>query len=173
MSSSDANEWKSAIDEELAAHEKHGTWKLEVPEAGIKIVTCRWMFKRKTAPTGEITRYKARLCARGFGTDFGYTYAPVVRYDTVRALLAIEAANDYEMAQLDVKNAYLNGMLEHEVWMEPSEGLQLTDGKAKCRLIKAIYGLPESTYCWNKRINAELLKLNLSRNSVDRSPNRA
>lgn len=168
MSSSDANEWKSAIDEELAAHDKHGTWNLEVPEAGTKIVTCKWVFKRKTTPTGEITRYKARLCARGFGSVFDYTYAPVVRYDTVRALLAIAAANDYEMAQLDVKNAYLNGMLEREVWMEPPEGLKLEDGKAKCRLIKAIYGLPESAYCWNKRINAELLKLNLNRSGADR-----
>lgn len=105
------------------------------------------MFKRKTAPTGEITRYKDRLCARGFGIDFSYTYAPVVRYDTVRALLAIAAAYDYEMAQLDVKNAYLNGMLEREVWMKPPESLKLEDRKTKCRLIKAIYGLPESAYC--------------------------
>jgi len=168
MSSSEADEWKSAIDEELSAHDKHGTWKLEIPEAGTKIVTCKWVFKRKTTPNGEITRYKARLCARGFGTNFGYTYAPVVRYDTVRALLALAAANDYEMAQLDVKNAYLNGVLEREVWMEPPRGLKLKSGKEKCRLIKAIYGLPESAYCWNKRINTELLKLNLRRCSADR-----
>jgi len=168
MSSNEAKEWKSAIDEELAAHDKHGTWKLEVPRAGTKIETCKWVFKRKTSPTGEITRYKARLCARGFESVHSNTYAPVVRYDTVRVLLAIAAANDYEMAQLDVKNAYLNGLLEREVWMEPPEGLKIEDKKMKCRLVKAIYGLPESAYCWNKRINAELLKLNMCSSSADR-----
>ncbi|KAG7197689.1 hypothetical protein KM043_014451 [Ampulex compressa] len=72
------------------------------------------------------------------------------------------------MAQLDVKNAYLKGIFECEVWMEPLEGLQVANRKTKCRLTKAICGLPESAYCWNKRLNAELLMLNLKRSSADR-----
>ena len=74
--------WDQAIQKELAAHDKNGTWKI-VPSPGDRnIVTCKWVFKVKYLPDGSIDKYKARLVARGFsqkpGEDFGETYAPVV-----------------------------------------------------------------------------------------------
>lgn len=96
----DAEYWKQAIHEEISAHMCNKTW-VKVPKlADKKLISCKWIFKRKVTP-GELDRYKARLVARGFsqryGVDYVDTYAPVVRYESIRMLLAMAAAENLEM----------------------------------------------------------------------------
>lgn len=82
----------------------------------------------KYKANGEIDKYKARLVARGcsqkFGIDYEETFAPVVRYDSVRTLLAIAAAQDLEIYQFDVKTAFLHLNLDKNIYMKQSYGFK-------------------------------------------------
>ena len=104
---------------------------------------------------GSVARYKARLVARGCGqkagVDYGELFSPVVRYETVRAVLSLAAAQQLKMKQFDIKTAFLHGKLDDDVYMSQPTGYQ--DGTAKvCKLKRSLYGLKQSPKCWNKRI---------------------
>jgi hypothetical protein len=95
-------------------------------------------------------RYKARFVIKGysqvFGLDYTETYAPVAKNYSLRLILAIAAAKNLEMIQLDVKTAFLYGTLDEEIYMKQPEGFVIP-GKEKevCRLIKSIYGLKQAS----------------------------
>lgn len=95
---SEADNWKAAIKEELAAHQKNGTWTHEPLPEGKKTLSCSWVFKTKYTEDPNMNRYKARLCLRGFmqqpGIDYDEIFAPVVRTYSVRTLIAIAAMRD-------------------------------------------------------------------------------
>lgn len=100
MKRPDANKWEQAIYKEIATRKKNSTWKIDGQPEDRKLIDCKWVFKVKQTP-GEEDRYKARLVARGFtkraGIDYEETYAPVVRYESIRALLGKAASKDLEM----------------------------------------------------------------------------
>jgi hypothetical protein len=97
--------------------------------------------------------------ARGFtqqyGIDYYETFAPVVRMESLRILLAIAANEDLEIHQMDVITAYLAGELEEEIYMKPPAGLP-SSGRKVCRLRKGLYGLKQSARVWNQRIGTKL-----------------
>ncbi|WJZ93160.1 hypothetical protein VitviT2T_012120 [Vitis vinifera] len=111
--------WKAAVDEEVRALEKNGTWEITNLPRGKKPVGCKWIFTVKYKADGNVDRYKARLVAKGFtqsyGIDYQETFAPVAKLNTVRVLLSLATNLDWSLHQLDVKNAFLNGDLEEEV----------------------------------------------------------
>ena len=115
------------------------------------------MFKIKRLPNGQIDKYKARLCARGFtqqyGIDYFETFAPVVRMESLRILLTLAAAWDWEIHQMDVVSAYLLGELEENAFIAAPEGLDLPPGKA-LKLVKGMPGLKQSGRTWNQKITA-------------------
>ena len=96
------------------------------PPEGSKPIECKWIFKKKTDTDGNVTPYKARLVAKGFqqiqGIDYEETCSPVAMLKSVRILLAIAAYFDYEIWLMDVKTAFLNGMLSEDVYMIQPEG---------------------------------------------------
>jgi hypothetical protein len=104
---------------------------------GSNIIGCRWVYAIKRDAAGNIVRYKARLVAQGFsqvsGVDFFDTYAPVAKMASIRTVLALSAQYDYEIHQVDIKNAFLNGeFLENEaIYMKLPQGVKLTDEKGK------------------------------------------
>ena len=108
------------------------------------MVGCKWIYKIKTRSDGSIERYKARLVAKGFtqeyGVDYEETFAPVARISYVRALLVVAAASKWDLFQMDVKNAFLNGNLSEKVYMQPPLGLSVESNKV-CHLRRALYGL--------------------------------
>ena len=150
----EATHWKQAADEEMEALNKVNTWKLvELPE-GQKPVGCRWIFTVKTDNNGSIERYKARLVAKGYaqepGIDFNEPFAPVVRLNTLRALLAYSVQNNVMIHQMDVTTAFLNGSLAEEVYMEQPPGYIVLEKKhLVCYLQRSLYGLKQSPRCWN------------------------
>ncbi|KAM1881703.1 hypothetical protein ACFX13_003279 [Malus domestica] len=96
-------------------------WTLVDPPEGIVPVGNKWVFKRKIGVDGNVETYKARLVAKGYrqreGIDYEETFSPVAMIKSIRILLAIAAYYDYEIWQMDVKTAFLNGYLEEELYM--------------------------------------------------------
>eukprot|EP00762_Andalucia_godoyi_P005319 ANDGO_06802.mRNA.1 Retrovirus-related Pol polyprotein from transposon TNT 1-94 len=105
----------------------------ELPQCG-KAIGCRWIFRTKKDANGNVERYKARLVASGYGQnpgiDFTEAFAPVAKFSSIRTILAIAALERFEVHQMDVKTAFLNGNLEEEVFMEQSDGT-IEKGKEK------------------------------------------
>ena len=103
---------------ELASLQAHGAWSLQQTPAGVKPIPLEWV-KVKTDAAGQTQRFKAKLVAKGFhqreGVDSDEAYAPVSKHATLRALLALVAARDLQLHQLDISTAFLNGHLGEEV----------------------------------------------------------
>ena len=87
--------------------------------------------------------------------DYNETFAPVVCLETIHTLLALAVAEDWEIEQMDIKGAYLNGSIKEEIYMKQPDGY---DDKAGClcRLIKSLYGLKQAGREWNKEFNKQL-----------------
>ncbi|RVW98013.1 Retrovirus-related Pol polyprotein from transposon TNT 1-94 [Vitis vinifera] len=114
--------WKVAVMEEMQALKKNDTWEIVELPKGKYPVGCKWVFTIKYKSYGDIERYKARLVAKGvtqtFGVDYNETFAPVAKLNTIRVLLSLAANLDWSLHQMDVKNAFLNGELDEEVYMD-------------------------------------------------------
>ena len=113
------------------------------------MIGLRCVYKIKHNEDGSIQKYKARLVAKGYsqqpGIDFNETYAPVVRMETIRSVLALAAQFKLQVYQLDVKLAFLNGELEEEVYVEQPQGYIIKGKEDKVyRLQKALYGLKQA-----------------------------
>ena len=121
---------------------------------GRKAVGSKWVFKLKVGPDGMVHRHKARLVAQGFlqkyGLDYDETFSPVVRFESLRTVIALAVQNGLKLHQMDVTTAFLNGELDEEVYMKQPEGFA-TKGQEDlvCKLKRSIYGLKQSPRCWN------------------------
>src|SRR5579875_2010750 len=152
----------------------NGTWKLAPLPKDRKSVGCKWVFKTKKDALGNVMRYKARLVARGFsqveGVDFNETFAPVAKFSTIRCILALGAAMDLEMHQMDVKTAFLNGELEEDIYMDQPQGfVQRGKENLVCKLKKSLYGLRQSPRAWYEKIHHFFAKEGFNRSHVDHS----
>jgi len=117
---------------------------------------------------GNIIVFKARLVAKGFkqihGIDYDETFSPVAMLKSVRILLAIAAFYDYEIWQMDVKTAFLNGFLKEDVYMTQPEGFVDPENPRKvCKLQRSIYGLKQASRSWNLRFDEAIKKFNFVR----------
>ncbi|RVW27977.1 Retrovirus-related Pol polyprotein from transposon TNT 1-94 [Vitis vinifera] len=118
--------WKNAMLEEICALEDNHTWKLVDLPQGKKVVGCKWVFAVKVNPDGFVARLKARLVARGYAQTYGVgysdTFSPVAKLNSVRLFISIAASQQWMIHQLDIKNAFLHGDLEEEVYLEQPPG---------------------------------------------------
>lgn len=161
--------WKHAINEEMEALQKNETWELVNLPPGKKIIGCRWIYTIKVNPDGNIDRYKAKLVAKSytqkFGIDYDDTFAPVAKMNTIRILMTIAANEDWPLRQFDVKNAFLNGILEEEVYMDQPPGIDCN--KKVCRLKRALYGLKQSPNAWFARFSTFMKKVGYKQSDAD------
>ena len=156
-----ADKWKQAMDTEMQTLLERGTWELTELPPGKKPVGVKWVFKIKTNANGSLDKFKARLVAKGFtqieGEDFYQIFAPVSDYTTARMLLAVAAVRKYAIIQLDVKNAFLYGDIDANIYMKQPDGYH--DGTTKvCKLVKALYGLKQSPRMWYHKLSEILEK---------------
>jgi hypothetical protein len=155
--------WQKAMEDKMASLLENKTWEIETVPEGVKPVPVKWVYKIKTDANGNVERYKARVCAKGFrqkqGIDFEEVFAPVSRQPTVRALLSVAAVQNLEVEQLDVKTAFLNGDLEEDVWMEQPAGYTEGGPEKACHLRKALYGLKQAPRAWHLKLTSEMEKI--------------
>lgn len=167
--STESNQWMKAVEEELNSLEENNTWDIVGRPHNCNVIGNKWVFKLKTLPNQE-AKFKARLVAKGYsqsaGVDYTEIFSPVVRYETVRSVLAIAAIKDLEMVQFDVKTAFLNGGLKETIYMEVPEGIAHKPNKV-CRLKKSLYGLKQASRAWNSNFVQFLKSCNLEQSKVD------
>ena len=149
-----AKEWKIVAEQEYHSLMENETWKLTKLPEGHKPIGSKWVFKVKYRSDGTVERFKGRLVAKGFaqtyGIDYNETFSPVVRFSSIRALLAFAVQNHMLIHQMDVVTAFLNCKLDEEIYMHQPDGYAV-QGKEHlvCRLKKSLYGLKQSPRCWN------------------------
>jgi hypothetical protein len=169
MDRPDADRWRAAMEEELAALERHRVWTLAELPPGRTALPAKWVLVTKPAEGGGV-RYKARLVAKGFmqveGRDYTDVYAPVSKHATLRALLAKAAREDLHLRQLDVKTAFLNGDLEEEIYLQQPDGFQDDTGRVY-KLHKSLYGLKQAPRAWARKLADQLLGLGFEPSEAD------
>nr|GEV86776.1 retrotransposon protein, putative, Ty1-copia subclass [Tanacetum cinerariifolium] len=154
---------------EMQSIKDNEVWVLvELPPNG-KTVGSKWLFKKKTDMDGNVHIYKARLVAKGFtqtpGIDYEETFSLVADIRAIRILIAIAAYYDYEIWQIDVKTAFLNGYLNAELYMEQPKGfVNPKYSNRVCKLKRSIYGLKQASRQWNKRFDDEIKKFGFTQN---------
>ena len=163
--------WRRAMQEEIDAIERNGTWKLDDLPEGKKAISLKWIFKTKFNSDGTIQKHKARLVARGciqeHGIDYEETFSPVARFETVRVILALAAQMQWTIFQFDVKSAYLNGELKEDVYVQQPEYFEIAGAEHKVyKLEKALYGLKQAPRAWYSKIDEFFRE-----NGFERSPN--
>src|SRR3954463_10717899 len=158
MVSPDSAKWLEAMKSEMRSMYENKVWTLVDLPDDRQAIENKWIFKKKTDADGNVTVYKARLVAKGFrqvqGVDYDETFSRVAMLKSVRILLAIAAYFDYEIWQMDVKTAFLNGNLEENVYMIQPEGFVAPKDAGKvCKLKRSIYGLKQASRSWNLRFD--------------------
>src|SRR3954467_992996 len=152
----DSELWLEAMRSKLKSMDDNQVWDLVDLPNGARTIECKWIFKKKTDMYGNVEIHKARLVVKGFrqvqGIDYNETFSPVAMLKSVRIVLAIAAYFDYDIWQMDVKTAFLNGNLDEDVYMIQPEGFVDPQNASKvCKLQKSIYGLKQAARSWNIR----------------------
>ena len=136
-----------------------------MPE-GKQAIGCRWVFKTKYKSNGFVDKYKARLMAKGI--DYQETFALVAKMITIRVVIALATQFRWELHQMDVKSAFLNGDLTEEVYMEQPLGFEVKGKETLvCRLKKALYGLKQAPRAWYQKIDDYFMKNGYNKSSLD------
>ncbi|KAK1627611.1 hypothetical protein QYE76_001926 [Lolium multiflorum] len=156
-------DWLNAMQEELNNFKRNDVWTLmKRPDHCRNVIGTKWVFKNKQDEHGMVIRNKARLVAQGYsqveGVDFGETFAPVARLESIRILLAFASHHGFKLQQMDVKSAFLNGPLQEEVYVKQPPGFEdphFPDHVFKLK--KALYGLKQAPRAWYEHLK-ELLE---------------
>ncbi|KAL2253135.1 UNVERIFIED_CONTAM: Retrovirus-related Pol polyprotein from transposon TNT 1-94 [Sesamum indicum] len=170
LESTNSKEWITAMNEEIKALKENNTWVLVSKPKNASIVDCKWVFKIKEE--NNVKRFKARLVAKGFtqkeGIDFTEIFSPVVKFTTVRILLALVAHFNWELKQMDVKTAFLHGNLDEQIYMSQPHGfVDKKNPKHVCLLKRSLYGLKQSPRQWNKKFDQFMHSLDFKNSAYD------
>jgi transposase InsO family protein len=153
--------WRNAMDSEIQSIEANDTWELINLPPGAKAIGVKWIFKTKYNEKGHIEKHKARLVAKGYsqkhGIDYSEVFAPVARWDTIRAILSLAAYEGWCVFQLDVKSAFLHGELVEDVYIEQPLGYRKDNNNQVYKLKKALYGLRQAPRAWYSKIESYFL----------------
>jgi hypothetical protein len=161
----ESDKWRTAIQDEFDAHEKNNTWSIIDRHPHMNVIGCKWVFKKKRDAQGNVSKYKARLVAKGFnqqyGIDFRDTFAPVLKYKSLRMILILSVIQDRQLEQLDVKTAFLNASVKEDIYMCIPEGMNIGDTHV-LKLNRALYGIKQAPREWHEEIDSYLRSIGYS-----------
>jgi hypothetical protein len=151
LNSNEKEEWRNAINTELKNHEKNETWDIVNAPEGVTLIKLKWVLTVKKKADGTFDKHKARLVACGFprikGIDYQESFSPTPKPSSIKLFITNALNKNWKITQLDVKSAFLNGVLEAPVYCVPKEEMNVNNGKV-IRLKKALYGLQEAGRQW-------------------------
>jgi len=175
MHSKHSNEYKAAMELEVAALQKEKTWneilRSQVPE-GSKVLPLTWVFKLKWYPDGTPRKFKARLCVRGDkqteGVDYFEKYAPVVSWSTVRMLMTLTARENLKTRLVDFTNAFAQATLKENVYVELPTMFDSPNGpEMVLKLNKSLYGLVQAPLSWYNHLSKGLEEVGFEQSDND------
>ncbi|KAJ9545044.1 hypothetical protein OSB04_024751 [Centaurea solstitialis] len=166
------SDWLLAMQEELLQFKRNKVYRLVPRPQDKSIIKTKWIFINKKDESGLIVRNKARLVAKAYsqqeGIDYDETFAPVARIEAIRIFLAYAAHKNIKVFQMDVKSAFLIGVLHEEVYIEQPEGFVDPDFPDHvCILDKALYGLKQAPRAWYETLTNHLLSKGFKRGTID------
>lgn len=164
--------WKEAMEDELRSIHRNNTWDLVPLPLDRQAISTKWVFRVKTNANGSIAKLKARLVARGFqqkeGQDYKETFAPVVKWNTLRSIVSLAGHRGWSIFHLDVKTAFLNGIIEEDIYVTPPPGFESSHHRGyACKLKKALYGLKQAPRAWYSKVDHYLCSQGLQKSSAD------
>uniref|UniRef100_H3GIE4 Reverse transcriptase Ty1/copia-type domain-containing protein n=1 Tax=Phytophthora ramorum TaxID=164328 RepID=H3GIE4_PHYRM len=163
--------WRKAIRAELKSMRLRGVFRAAKLPSGQRAIGTKWVFKIKRKADGSIEKYKARLVAKGFkqkyGIDYTETFSPVVKYVTLRIIIAIAKYFGWPLDQLDVVTAFLYGVMKEVVFCVVPEGVELDGGFDCLELVKAIYGLKQASRVWNETFDEFMCSIGFQVSAFD------
>jgi hypothetical protein len=172
----DADKYVESAIEEVKAHLDNGTWTVVRLPKGKRAIGSRWVFKIKRNADGSVDRYKGRIVAKGYsqreGVDYTETFAPTARFGALRAVIALAALEDMELESIDIATAFLNGVIDAEVYMQKPEGVEIPGHEGPewvLKLLKALYGIKQGPRCWSKRLHTVMTDIGFRRLECDHS----
>ncbi|GJS23539.1 putative reverse transcriptase domain-containing protein [Tanacetum coccineum] len=165
----ESDKWLDTMNVEIQSIKDNQVWCLVGLPPNCKIVGGKWIFKKKTDMDGIVHMYKAGLVAKGFTqtykVDYEEIFSPVADIRAIRIFIAIATFYDYEIWQIDVKTASLNGYLDEDIHMVQLEGLIDPKHPIKvCKLQRPIYGLKQASRSWNKRFDKKIKRFGFAQN---------
>jgi hypothetical protein len=165
--------WQQAMQDELQALQDNHTWDIIPYPSRVKPIGCKWVYTIKMGVNGSLDRYKARLVALGnrqqYGLDYEETFAPVAKMTIVRIVMAIAISKGWSLRQMDVKNAFLHGDLQEELYMTPPPGLFSSSSTEVCHLKRSLYGLKQAPRAWFEKFRTTLLDFTFTQSQYDYS----
>ncbi|KAJ9541861.1 hypothetical protein OSB04_028367 [Centaurea solstitialis] len=172
MSGSESEQWQEAMKAEMQSMYDNQIWELTDFPQHSSAVGRKWVFKKKTDMDGNVHTFKARLVAKGFtqthGIDYDETFSPVAMLKSIKIPMAISAYFNYEIWQMDVKTAFLNGKLTEDVYMEQPEGfIDPKNPNKVCKLLKSICGLKQASQSWNLHFDERIKEFGFTKSEFE------
>ena len=160
--------------DELLQFQRNDVWTLVPRPEGEHIIGTKWIFCNKTNKEGNVIRNKARLVGQGYsqmeGVDYDETFAPVAPMESIRILLALACQLKFKLYQMDVKTAFLNGLLKEDVYVAQPKGfIDPHFPDHVLYLKKAFYGLKQAPKAWYNRLTQYLVSHGFTRGKADQT----
>jgi len=160
------------MQEELNQFQRKDVWDLIPKPQNKNIIGTKWVFRNKLNEQGEVVRNKARLVAQGYsqqeGIDYTETFAQVAILEAIRLLLSYVVNRGIILYQMDVKSAFLNGVILEEVFVKQPLGFEdLKHPDHVYKLKKSLYGLKQAPRAWSDRLSNFLIENDFKRGQVD------
>jgi hypothetical protein len=138
--------WHIAMTNKYNALVKNNTFSLETPPENHIIVSCGWVFKTTYGPDGKVNKLKACTIAKGYqqvySVDFFEIYAPITCMTSICVIIAIAAHSNLELQQIDIDSAFLNGLIDAEIYMsQPPSFEDKKHSNYVSKLLKSLYEL--------------------------------